>query len=193
MTENNKAEKLAEKALKAGEEICWRGEAVPFKLIEKDSRKSLLIRTIVGVLGSIVMLGSCFINNDGKLGFPLLIVALLMLMVFAPMFEANSLREYRYFLTNRRAIIVTDDGTVYCMDLKHVDQITVLAGHSIGDSLVLGSAMLRDLKKQQLRWLAAHPRENPVSLDGNLGAGMIFYSIKNANEAKDCLAALSKK
>ena len=113
MDENMKAEKLVEKVLKAGEEICWRGEAVPFKLVEKDSRKSLVIRSIVGGLGSILMLGSCFINGDGKWGFPLLIVALLLLMIFAPLLEANSLREYRYFLTDQRAIMVTDDGTVF--------------------------------------------------------------------------------
>ena len=190
MDENMKAEKLVEKVLKAGEEICWRGEAVPFKLVEKDSRKSLVIRSIVGGLGSILMLGSCFINGDGKWGFPLLIVALLLLMIFAPLLEASSLREYRYFLTDQRAIMVTDDGTVYCMDLKYVDQVTVMEGQTTGDSLVLGSAMLRDMKKQQLRFLAAHPRETPVTLEGNLGAGMVFYSIGNADSAKAYLSTL---
>lgn len=98
MDENIRAEVLVKKALKADEEICWSGEATPFKLIEKNSRKSLVTRSVVGGIGIILMLGSCLINGDGKWGFPILIVALLMLMIFAPLFKANSLREYRYFL-----------------------------------------------------------------------------------------------
>ena len=79
MEEKVKAEKLVEKALGPGEEICWRGEGVPFKLVEKDSRKSFVRRLLVGGFGVIVMMGSCLLNNDGKWGFPALISALLLL------------------------------------------------------------------------------------------------------------------
>ena len=190
MDETMKAEKLVEKALRAGEEIGWRGERVPFKLIEKDSRKGFIKRAIGGGIGSAVMLASCLINGDGKWGFPLLIVALLLLMIFAPLFEANSLREYHYYLTNQRAFIITDDWTVHAMDLQYVDQAEVFDGAPIGDSLVLGSAMLKESKKQQLRWLAAHPRVVPVKQE-NKGAGMVFYSVRNAKEAKEYLESLN--
>ena len=56
---------------------------------------------------------------------------------------------------------MTEDETVYAMDLKYVDQVTLLDSNSMGDSLALGSTMLHDLKKQQLRWLATHPRRIP--------------------------------
>lgn len=185
MDENMKTEKLVENALKAGEEICWRGENAPFKLLEKDSRKSFVTRVLAGGIGILVMLGSCLINDDGKWGFPLLVAALLLLMLFTPWFEANSLRKCHYYLTNRRAFIIADDGTVHSMDLKYVDRVFVVDGATAGDSLVLGSAMYRDLKKQ-IRWLAVHPRPTP----GEQGAGMVFYSVRNAEEAKAYLDSL---
>ena len=115
----------------------------------------------------------------------LVLAALLLLLMIAPYFEAKSLQRCSYYLTNRRAFIVADDRTVHSMDLRYVDQVFVLDGAPIGDSLVLGSAMYRDLKKQ-VRWLAVHPRPTP----GEQGAGMVFYSVRNAKEAKAYLDTL---
>jgi len=180
-------EELVQEVLQPGEQLCWQSKTVPFKLMENDSRKSLLLRWIGGVVG-IATIIALFLagGRNGKLGFVAIIIGLLLIMMVAPLFELHKVRKYSYFLTDRRAIVLGGNGIVYSMGLEYVDDAWVLHGQTAGDCLVLGSAMMRDLHKQ-LRWLTCHPRINTINLENGLGMGMVFYSIENAEEAKACL------
>lgn len=178
---------LVTKELQAGEEICWKGKGVPFKLIEKDTRKGLLLRWAGGLAGIAASI-LCYVlgGGNGKIGFVALLVGLLVLMMAAPLFETAKVQKYQYFLTNRRAMIVAGNGTIQSMSLQYVDEAHVLKDYAAGDCLVLGKAMMQDLNKQ-LRWLTCHPRTNSVNLENGMGMGMVFYCVNNAEEAKRCL------
>lgn len=184
MTQDRHAEAVVKNILLLNETICWQSVGVPFKLLEKDSRSGLIRRWTGCGIGCALMIAACVINVGSGLGFLLLILALLALLMFAPVFEMRRMREYRYFLTNHRAILVTNYDEVHSLNLEYADDVQVLRGQTGGDCLALGSAMMRDLN-QVLRWLTCHPRTNLA--DSEHGVGMVFYSIGNAGEAMDCL------
>lgn len=184
MTQDRHAEAVVKNILLLNETICWQSVGVPFKLLEKDSRSGLIRRWTGCGIGCALMIAACVINVGSGLGFLLLILALLALLMFAPVFEMRRMREYRYFLTNHRAILVTNYDEVHSLNLEYADDVQVLRGQTGGNCLALGSAMMRDLN-QVLRWLTCHPRTNLA--DSEHGVGMVFYSIGNAGEAMDCL------
>ena len=184
------AKELVKEALQPNEAICWEGSAEPFKMVESDTRKSLLLKWAGGLLGIAAVIGIYFLGGqNGKIVFVAIISALLLAMMITPFIERSKVQKYRYFLTNRRAIAVSGNGAIHSMELKYVDGTHVLKGHTAGDCLVLGNAMMRDLHKQ-LRWLTCHPRTSTIELENGMGMGMVFYSIKNADEAKACLEQL---
>lgn len=187
MAQKKNAETLVKEALLPGEKICWQGKAVPFKLLENDTKKRLLARWIGGTAACVAM-GFIYLSNNGsaRKEFIVLVLALLVAMMVAPMFEMCKVQKYRYFLTDRRAIAVAQNGMVHCLGLEYVDDVQVLRNQTAGDCLVLGSAMMRDLNKQ-LRWLTCHPRTSTINLENGMGMGMVFYSVKNAEEAKAIL------
>ena len=184
MTQDRHAEAVVKNILLLNETICWQSAGVPFKLLEKDSRSGLIRRWTGCGIGCALMIAACVINVGSGLGFLLLILALLALLMFAPVFEMRRMREYRYFLTNHRAILVTNYDEVHSLNLEYADDVQVLRGQTGGNCLALGSAMMRDLN-QVLRWLTCHPRTNLA--DSEHGVGMVFCSIGNAGEAMDCL------
>lgn len=184
MTQDRHAEAVVKNILLLNETICWQSAGVPFKLLEKDSRSGLIRRWTGCGIGCALMIADCVINVGSGLGFLLLILALLALLMFAPVFEMRRMREYRYFLTNHRAILVTNYDEVHSLNLEYADDVQVLRGQTGGNCMALGNAMMRDLN-QVLRWLTCHPRTNLA--DSEHGVGMVFYSIGNAGEAMDCL------
>ena len=190
MAQKHAAESV-QAVLQPNEKICWEGKAKPFKLMENDTKKTLLLQWVGGLLGIAVVVGMYFGGGqNGKMSFVMIISALLVIMMAAPFAELRKVQKYRYFLTNQRVISVSGNGTIHSMELKYVDDVQVLKGYTAGDCLVLGSAMMRDLHKK-LRWLSCHPRTNLIDLENGMGMGMVFYSIQNADEAKACLEARS--
>lgn len=184
-----KINKKLQENLLPGEQVCWQGIAKAFRLLENDNRGSVLGKWIASVIiaGAFCTLSlSKGGQNSGTVVTIVLIIALC--VILSPIVEWSSLLRYRYWITDQRAILRNTSGEFHAMKLEEIDAFQVIHGKTVGDCLVLGSRIMKNAEKQ-MRWQATHPRvsdKDGVS-NPNLGVGLVFYSLENADEAAECL------
>lgn len=170
--------------LQDGEMVRWRGKIAPFPLLENSLAGKMVIQWSAAVVCATAIL-AFMAKKNGSLSAGSTAVVLLVAgaVILSPILERISLLGQRYWLTDRRAIVMTRDHSFYFMELSAIDGFKVLQGRTAGDCLVLGQSVYEDAERQ-LRWRSCHPKED-MQNRGSRGEsiGMIFYSLSNAQEA----------
>lgn len=178
------AEQVLHAYLRNGERVIWQGKTDPFSLLENDAKWLILGKWIGTVVVTLAILTMYVGNNKAwsvkAVGVILLIAVL---MVVSPIIERNSIMGQNYWITDQRAILMTRDQTLYCMELSEIDDFQVVKGKTAQDSLVMGSCLFGEVNRQ-LRWRACHPKTD-VQRDGKAdqAQGLVFYNVKNGEGA----------
>ena len=174
--------------LRENERICWQGKPAAFPLLEKGVKSRLLFRWIVTVVAAGGLLAAYSMYNEVKsIGFIGVVVAVVLLISLAPVVEKLSIMKQQYWITNQRVILQDRDKSFYYMELADIDEYRVIHDMTDHDSLVLGSKLFEEIKKQ-LRWRACHPLME-MEGQGNADhvAGIILYGIGNTQAAETLL------
>lgn len=175
-----------EKALLPGEEIWWHGTPNEFRLFEPDAKMGILCKWCGSAVA--VVIAVLFCVRTGKTLMEIwLLPAILAVLVLSPFWERRNLLRYQYWITNKRVLLMAQDGSISAMDQELVDDCKIIRGLSGGDCLILGSQIFEEAPKQ-LRWQACHPRTIDLDAGGRTpNLGMVFYALGNADEAAEQL------
>ena len=106
-----------EETLLDGEQVLWEEGTQPFALLEgREGRKALWqwIISTVAFVGLIVLFIS---QGEVKAGLLIVLLVLYALLMLSPVLSRKKLLGQRYYLTDRRAILIMKDASAYAMDL----------------------------------------------------------------------------
>jgi len=184
------SDEVLQNQLRKGEQVLWKSGTKPFALLAKDASTQILSKWI-GTCVVIPVILALYIrsgNVSWKMAGVLVLIGLA--LIVSPILEQRNLMRQMYYITDRRAILITANQTVYTKELAELDDFQLLRSPGGADCLVLGSEIYEDLK-WQLRWRACHPKTPSQSSGQDATAnGMIFYNVENAEAAA---ALLSKQ
>lgn len=182
------AQRALEDYLRQGEQVRWQSGTAEFPLLEKGEGGIIIgkwIGTVAATAALLVLYTGQGREWSAKAVAAIVVIAALLLL--APVYERYSLLGQRYWITNQRAILMTRDQTLYCMELSEIDGFQLLEDRTAGDCLVLGSCIFEDIDRQ-LRWRSCHPKTDSQS-DGqrDKAQGLAFFSVKDGAAAAECL------
>jgi hypothetical protein len=179
--------------LRAGESVRWQGKPKTFTLLEGDYKTRVIRNWVLSVLcGGLLLWVYVGANEHPSMGFIGAVIAIVAMLIVAPVVEAASLRKQQYFITNQRAMVLTGDKSFYFMELSEIDGMEMAAGSDAAGSLIIGNAIMREAHKQ-LRWQSKNPKIDVQSSqsDSNEHAiGLVFYNVDNV---RDVMALLDEK
>ena len=177
----------AEMGLWENEKILWEGKRGRFRLLERGVRK-IIFGKWMGTAAACAAVVGLYVTDQPawNTGVVALTVLAALYVMLDPVQEWDSLQGQRYYLTDRRAVMVDEDGGVYAMDLDELDGFSTVEVDG-GTCLVLGSS-IRDQAAGQPRWYGCHPQAEcrRGERDGHI-VGMVFYGLENVGGAVECL------
>ncbi|MEA4942647.1 MAG: hypothetical protein VB094_08950 [Oscillibacter sp.] len=171
--------------LRNGETVRWSGSTAPFPLLGERTREQIIFKWVATAACACALLWVyCRRSDAPSAKFITLVVILAAIVIVTPWLEQRSIMGQKYFITSQRAIFLTRDKSMYYMELGQIDSVKRVSLHGEADTLVLGSAIFEDIRRQ-LRWRASHPKTNLQSQDGQDRAmGLVFYGIRGADIAE---------
>lgn len=179
-------EKELKEYLRDGETVRWSGRTAPFPLLGERAREQIIFKWVAAGACTCALLGVYCTKSDVPSGkFIALVVLLAAIVVVAPWLEQRSILGQKYFITSHRAILLTRDKSMYCMELGQIDGVKRVSLDAEADTLVLGSAIFEDIRRQ-LRWRACHPKTNLQDSESR-AIGLVFYGIRDADIVEEIL------
>lgn len=182
-------EQTLKEFLSADEEILWSGASEPFPLLggKSGSGKKIITKWIVEVVLAAALLFIYAANNDPvSPTFILVVLAIVAVLLLSPVLEQRGIMGSRYWITNRHILLIQKNKTVFSMRLESVDGFQVVRDEAPNPCLVVGSRIFSDINKQ-LRWRCSHPLDHPSSDKDDNAQGIVFYNVKNLDEAESLL------
>ena len=179
--------------LQKGETLLWHSAAKPFPLLDSHQRNGarILLQWVAAAALTVGVLWAYTSNNEAA--SPKFIVAMLVvgaLILLAPIREWKTLLGQQYLITDRRVLVLRGKNTVFSMPLSAMEGWRVVEDECPAPCLVFGPEIYEDIGKQ-LRWRAAHPKENLSSTEENGSTGLVFYSLADAPAAIALLEQLT--
>ena len=119
-------ENRLQKYLRSGEEIRWKSQPKKFLLLDSSTKGAILMNwCITGAvtLAFLIYYFAVLCNGTFSPVFVLLVLAIAATIMCLPVRRRRNLQGARYYITNRRAIMVTRDESYYCIDLADVDAV----------------------------------------------------------------------
>lgn len=164
-----------------GEIVRWSGRSAPFPLLSRRERGKILVRWGITLVCISTLLGIYSTGSDAFSGkFTALVTLVAALVIAMPWLERWSVMGMKYFVTDRRAILLTRDKSVYYMELDEVDDVKRVCLQPEADALVMGSAIFKDADRQP-RFRACNPKTDPQGAQGqDRAAGLVFYGLRDA-------------
>lgn len=170
--------------LEEDEQVLWHGATGAFPLLARDAGGLILIKWFCTAAAAAAIVALYFRDSEAvnPLIVALVVLAALGLMA-APVMERHSLLRQRYWITDRRAVLMAHDGMFYSMALADARVCRVVQG----DCLVLGQG-LQEEGRGQLRWVSCHPQaEQREGCPADQVKGMVFYRVDDAAGAQRLL------
>lgn len=174
--------------LRESERVLWRGKPAAFPLLDKGTKLHILCKWILtaAIFGG-TMLYQFSRYGQGNSVLICLVSLCTVLIVISPMVERQNLKGYKYWITNQRAILMTQDKNFYYMDLSNIDDVRLVSDEAYEDCLVLGSCIFEEIHKK-LIWRACHPKEDfQTNGDMDQAQGLVFYCVRNGRTAMKLL------
>lgn len=170
--------------LEEDEQVLWRGATKEFPLLAEDAGGLILVKWLGTAITAGTILTLYFQNNPVRNpAIVALVVIVALCLMTAPLAERYSLLRQRYWITDRRTVLMTQNGTFYSMALADAYAFRVAQG----DCLVLGRS-LQEEGQGQLRWISCHPQtEQRKGCPPDQVDGMVFYRIDDAVGAERLL------
>ena len=188
MGEKRSTEQAFQNYLRSGEQVRWHGVTKPFPLLERDA-KFLILGKWIGTGAVTAVLLRLYIGNSPDWSLKAVIAVLLVaaLLIVSPFVEKWNVLGQQYWITDQRVIFMSRDRTFYYMELSDIDDIRLVEGQTEEGTLVVGSRVFEDIKRQ-LRRRACHPKTN-VQSDGPMdkAEGLVLFSVSDSKKAADCL------
>ncbi|MDO4316234.1 MAG: hypothetical protein Q4C45_10690 [Oscillospiraceae bacterium] len=170
--------------LEEDERVLWRGTVKKFPLLAEDAGGLILVKWLGTLSAAAAIVTLYFRNASGRNpAAAALAAAVALCLMAAPVAERHRLLRQRYWITDRRAVLMTGNGTFYSMALEDAYVFRV----ALGDCLVLGRS-LQETGQGQLRWLSCHPQsEQRKGCPPDRVDGMVFYRTDDAAGAQRLL------
>lgn len=185
--EKRSAENTLRGVLRDGEQVLWRGRTEAFPLLARDAKRQILGKWIGTVAAAIVILALCLRSDESGGGMIAAVLGVAALLLVSPFVEQRSVLRQNYWITNQRVILISGDQTVYFMELDSIDGFQTVTGNTEYGSLVLGSCIFEDIKRQ-LRWRACHPKMDIQSgTTSGAAMGLALFNLKNCRCAEELL------
>lgn len=191
--EKRSAEKTLQGILRDGEQVLWSGKTEAFPLLADDAKVQILSKWIGTVAAAVVLL-ALYIGNagDGK-GLIVGVLVVAVLLVASPFMEQRSVLRQSYWITDQRVILISGDQTVYFMELEGIDGFRTVTGKTAYGSLVLGSCIFEDIRRQ-MRWRACHPKmDSQSSKTSGAAMGLVLFNLKYCRGAEELLRQYVEK
>ena len=136
-------------------EDCWEGKRGRFRLLERGVRKIILGKWMGTAAACAAVVGLYVTDQPAwNTGVVALTVLAALYVMLDPVQEWDSLQGQRYYLTDRRAVMVDEDGGVYAMDLDELDGFSTVEVDG-GTCLVLGSSIRDHRRTATVVWLSS--------------------------------------
>lgn len=163
--------------LEKDEQVLWHGAAKKFPLLAEDAGGLILVKWLGTTAMAAIILTLYFRDSAERNPAVAALVAVVALcLMAAPVAERRRLLRQRYWITDRRAVLMTQTGTFYSMALADAYAFRVAQG----DCLVLGQS-LQEESQGQLRWISCHPQaEQRKGCAPDRVDGMVFYKVRDA-------------
>ena len=180
---NEKMKKALHETLAPDEKILWESDVQPYGILEGGEGRQLLFRWLICFAG-IGGLAAAYANRGGNgLGLYFVALAALVIIVATPILSYRQTVGQHYCVTDRRAMTIRPDGSVYSMDRENLGETRLYKVDCGGEALALVSMLLAE-KDRQLRWRANHPLEDSTYVL----RGLVFYRPKQAEKAMRLLS-----
>lgn len=185
--EKQAVEKTLDKTLRDGEQVLWRGKTEAFPLLAGDARVRILGKWIGTAAAAIILLALYAANGGNGKGLVVGVLGVAVLLLASPFVERRSVLRQSYCITDQRVILISGDRTVYFMELDGMDGFRTVTGKTEYGSLVLGSCIFEDIKRQ-LRWRACHPKVDIQSgTTSGAAMGLVLFNLKDCRGAEELL------
>lgn len=178
---NEKIKQSLETALAGEEHVLWEGETQPFKLLDGKEGRRTLLQWIAGTVCCAGFAAFRFAQGGLTVTTGAVLLAIYAALMLGPVFSYRQLLGQRYFLTDRRAILIKGDGMVHSMMLTS-GTAAKLFPVKPGAAIAIGAAVVEE-GDRQLRWRSLHALENPGQFDGCNASGLVFYNAARAESA----------
>ena len=175
---NEKMKTALNETLYPDEKILWESTVQPFGLLQGGEGRRLLLSWIIcfAVVGG---LAAAYAARGGSgIGLYFVALAALAIVVATPVISYRQTLGQRYYITNQRALMLREDGSVFVMPRDELGEVRLYKEDCGGTALALGSMLLAE-KDKQLRWRANHPLEDSTYAL----RGLVFYRPERAEEA----------
>ena len=185
--EKQAVEKTLDKTLRDGEQVLWSGKTEAFPLLADDAKVQILSKWIGTVAAAVVLL-ALYIGNagDGK-GLIVGVLGVAALLLVSPFVERRNVLRQSYCITDQRVILISGDQTVYFMELEGIDGFRTVTGKTAYGSLVLGSCIFEDIRRQ-LRWRACHPKmESQGGKPRGTAMRLVLFNLQDCRGAEELL------
>ena len=191
--EKKTVENTWKEALRSGEQVLWQGKSEAFPLMANDAKGQILGKWIGTCIAAVALL-MLYIKNTGgdNVGVIVGVFVIAAVLILSPFVEQRSVMGQCYCVTDQRVLLITRDRTVYYMELSEIDDYKVVSGKMEYNSLVFGSCIFEDIKRQ-LRWRACHPKTD--SLSGSTVAqagGLVLFNLKDSGKVEELVQEKSK-
>jgi hypothetical protein len=179
--------------LRPGEQILWESRTIPFKLLGKWDKGRILRSWIITAVCFVVIMAVYFrFNANPSAGLIGLFVLIAAMIAVSPVLERQSLLGQRYFITDKRAIVMTRGKSFYYVTLKRAGGGEVISGLADGDCIAIGRGISESARKQ-LRWQCCHPKRSASAEDHDCVSALAFYCPENPEGAISAIGSAGKR
>ena len=177
MTE--KMKKGLQENLSSDEKILWESGTQAFALFSGKEGRMVLLRWVICAVGAAALAAAYATHGASRSGaFYIVLLLALAVIIGAPILTHRQLLAQRYYVTDRRAVILRPDGSIRAMERAAVDDCRLYSLDCGGVALAVGGELAPEGDKQ-LRWRAAHP----IEASDYAVHGMVFYRPERADDA----------
>ncbi len=174
--------------LRDDEAVLWQSEPSNVTVLEKGNKNNIFRAWLLAIIicGGLIWAYATY-NKAPHIAVPICFGLIGLAVLISPLFECNTVKRQKYYITNQRVILEFDAKTFYSMELAAIDDYKLVTDQSNEPTLVLGSVLFPEIHKQ-LRWRAGHPPiDRQSTTNRNRADGFVFYNVKNADDAIDLL------
>lgn len=185
-------ENKAVKYLHPGEEIRWMGQPDTFSLLGKSAKTFVLLNWCVTGTLTVLFLAWYFLVLCGETFSPVfvgLVLAIAATVVYMPVRRHQNLHGSQYLITNERAILITEDESYYCVELKNLDGVRRIRDTDGRTGLLLGSGLERELR-HGVDWRSRTVKP-AIRTEGrwDYAESMLFFRVADPEGAMEALRA----
>jgi len=136
--------------LYSDEEVCWQSQPKKFSLMDNSTKGPLMLNwcvTSAVTLAFLIYYFAVLCNGTFSPVFVALVLCIAGTIMYWPVKKQRNLQGAKYYITNRRAIMVTRDASYFCIDLADMGNVQEVEDRGGEKCLVLGSGLEKTLRK----------------------------------------------